>query len=410
MSLIESKQIFLQNIMILTSYPEGKRAAEAGLEHFQYLNEFWMRPTLSQSWSEWGRLAAAAAIKIPVEGIILTTNHLESFNMVLKKKYIQQHLHSGHCLRFDLLIILLITEILPKEQERMMEQSRFHSIASGVPPYTFTAGCASSHHAGTSHFLQLGQTGEGLCTCIDFSNKGGACKHLRAFHLIVDGWASRSLCGPFHYPTSPSSAREIKQKSLNNEPSIHGNATQNLPPTIPLKDDVLEQWVNLQAVAQDRTVFEGLDEEEEQTNFGRDLDEEEPRSQVFDYVDSPNIFDGQRDAVNAQIGHCIMEEVASLLPRLRGLETLMNDAMALTQSAQLLELDAVLCSITSHISTATLENSISSTSSTPYNNSEQADEGANIHNVQKKRRCKRAMIRAPSPEENQKRKKSHGTL
>ncbi|KAJ3831281.1 hypothetical protein F5878DRAFT_549746 [Lentinula raphanica] len=115
-SLIQSQRDVFQGI--LTRYPEGKRAAEAGLEHLHYLDHFWLKLSLWQSWSEWGRLAAAAVIKIPVEGIIPTTNHLESFNMVLKKKYIEQHLHSGHRLRFDILIILLITEILPKVYSR----------------------------------------------------------------------------------------------------------------------------------------------------------------------------------------------------------------------------------------------------------------------------------------------------
>ncbi|KAJ3729620.1 hypothetical protein C8R42DRAFT_560734, partial [Lentinula raphanica] len=85
-SLIQSQRDVFQGIS--THHPEGKRAAEAGLEHLHYLDHFWLKLSLWQSWSEWGRLAAAAVIEIPVEGIIPTTNHLESFNMVLKKKYI----------------------------------------------------------------------------------------------------------------------------------------------------------------------------------------------------------------------------------------------------------------------------------------------------------------------------------
>lgn len=117
----------------------AKPAAEGGLAHLNYLDANWMSISLWQSWSEWGRLTAAAAIKIPVEGIIPTTNHLESFNAVLKRKYIQQHVHSGHRLRFDILIFLLITQILPQiynhrrliQEHRRFLNERFSAAAGG---------------------------------------------------------------------------------------------------------------------------------------------------------------------------------------------------------------------------------------------------------------------------------------
>ncbi|KAE9389767.1 hypothetical protein BT96DRAFT_834462, partial [Gymnopus androsaceus JB14] len=67
---------------------EAKHPAQAGLTHLKYIEVNWMSLSLWQSWSEWGRIAAAAAIGIPVDGIIPTTNHLESFNAILKRKYI----------------------------------------------------------------------------------------------------------------------------------------------------------------------------------------------------------------------------------------------------------------------------------------------------------------------------------
>ncbi|KAJ3871771.1 hypothetical protein F5051DRAFT_311950, partial [Lentinula edodes] len=56
---------------------------------------------------------AAAWIGLPIEGIIPTTDHLESFNAILKRKYVTRYLRSGHRLRFDALILLLVTQILP---------------------------------------------------------------------------------------------------------------------------------------------------------------------------------------------------------------------------------------------------------------------------------------------------------
>ena len=63
--------------------------------------------------SEWGRIQASAIIGIPVEGIMPTTNHLESFNTILKCKHLPAWLHSGHCLHFDSLIHILIMRVLP---------------------------------------------------------------------------------------------------------------------------------------------------------------------------------------------------------------------------------------------------------------------------------------------------------
>ena len=66
-----------------------------------------------QSWSDFGQVRASAALKISIDGVIPTTNHLESFNGILKRKHLASFLHSGHRLRFDSLIHILITRILP---------------------------------------------------------------------------------------------------------------------------------------------------------------------------------------------------------------------------------------------------------------------------------------------------------
>ena len=48
----------------------------------------------------------------PGRGVILTMNHLESFNVILKRKHLPTWLHSGRCLWFDSLIHILIMQIL----------------------------------------------------------------------------------------------------------------------------------------------------------------------------------------------------------------------------------------------------------------------------------------------------------
>ena len=79
-------------------------AAYGGIKHIDYLIAHWMPVPMWKSWSEWGRVAASTILNIPIEGVIPTTNHLESFNSILKRKHLPAHLRSGHRLRFDSLI------------------------------------------------------------------------------------------------------------------------------------------------------------------------------------------------------------------------------------------------------------------------------------------------------------------
>jgi hypothetical protein len=67
---------------------------------------------MRQSWSDFGRVRASACLKISIDGVIPTTNHFEFFNGILKRKHLASCLHSGHRVRFDSLIHILITRIL----------------------------------------------------------------------------------------------------------------------------------------------------------------------------------------------------------------------------------------------------------------------------------------------------------
>lgn len=100
-------------LQVLELDPNSASAAHGGIKHIDYLVSFWMPLPMWQSWSEWGRVAASTLLKIPVEGVIPTTNHLESFNAILKRKHLPAWLHSGRRLRFDSLIHILITRVLP---------------------------------------------------------------------------------------------------------------------------------------------------------------------------------------------------------------------------------------------------------------------------------------------------------
>ena len=99
--------------------------AQGGQKHLDYLMANWMPLALWQSWSEFGHVSASTLLKIPVEGIIPTTNHLESFNGLLKRKHLATWLRSGHRLHFNFLINILIIRILPEVYGHRKAQQQY---------------------------------------------------------------------------------------------------------------------------------------------------------------------------------------------------------------------------------------------------------------------------------------------
>ena len=99
-----------------------------------------MLESLWQSWSQKGCSVASTILKIPIEGVLPTINHLDLFNLVLKQKHIPRWQRSGSCLHFDFLIQILINNILPdifathisiKAYQAWLTE-RFEKLAGGV--------------------------------------------------------------------------------------------------------------------------------------------------------------------------------------------------------------------------------------------------------------------------------------
>ena len=110
--LLDDKQ---SNMMaIADNDTTAQSAAKAGIEFLGYIKTTWMPEALWQGWSQKGHVVAAMLLNIPIEGVLSTTNHLESFNCLLKRQYIPHWQRSGAWLRFDFLIHILITKILPE--------------------------------------------------------------------------------------------------------------------------------------------------------------------------------------------------------------------------------------------------------------------------------------------------------
>lgn len=240
-----------------------------------------MPPEMWRSWSKKGRADAAAAMGVPVETIIRTSNHLESFNGKLKGAEIPQWQHSGRCLRFDVLTYHLVIDIVPRifvrhrianaysewKTERfcsaaggadlrsvstngtsgaqgaprgtssatgggfvartwyaddarrdqaartLFAENHLHPIPAGCA-YELWATCRSSEDASRHYSLTVHPSGAATCTCLDWRQRGGACKHLRAFRILLDEW---SRCGQlshrFLFPLTEAEAVETEQRN-----------------------------------------------------------------------------------------------------------------------------------------------------------------------------------------------------
>jgi hypothetical protein len=234
---------------------EAPQLAKNALAHLTYLSEYWLSELLWESWLDYGRQKAATILGCPIEGVLPTTNHLESFNGLLKNKHLRCWQRGGRRLRVDVLVKLLVHQILPSifAQRRLVasEHRRCEDLVERIPggvqvvdvwngakasaaavvPTCFlvpdeirdrkarllaegkqvstpkwTKGglrfnCYSDlalDHKTTAiaYNIYLGFDGSGSCTCGDFANNGGACKHIRAALLQVDALCAAGVVLP----------------------------------------------------------------------------------------------------------------------------------------------------------------------------------------------------------------------
>jgi len=115
----------------LCTEQESTSSATAGLAYLDYLTKTWLTEPLWQNWSQFRRIQAANALGITIQKVAPTTNHLEALNSVLKRKHIRRFQKGGRRLRFDLLIHLLVTRILPGIfQQRQVETEYYNWLSS----------------------------------------------------------------------------------------------------------------------------------------------------------------------------------------------------------------------------------------------------------------------------------------
>ncbi|KAF7790755.1 hypothetical protein EIP86_001712 [Pleurotus ostreatoroseus] len=102
-----------------------------------YLRDWWCREALWHSSSDFGRAVAATHMGCAIDGVLPTTNHLESFNGVLKRGHLRRWQHGQKRLRLDVLVNILITHIILSifEQRALeaVEELHWEEMVSKLP-------------------------------------------------------------------------------------------------------------------------------------------------------------------------------------------------------------------------------------------------------------------------------------
>ncbi|KAG8740946.1 hypothetical protein FRC11_015058, partial [Ceratobasidium sp. 423] len=212
-------------------------SAGKGLTHVEYLSSCWVTNALWESWSDGGRFAAAAAIGVAIQEVVMTNNHLESFNGLLKHKILKGWSRGGRRIRVDTLVFMLALKVAQSifQQRRLEEEERkmLRKALEGVPGADELIGKGQTTHkpieapvaylspdtrrdeearlllqqkrlsrpaihekgieltcwsvqsidsngVAIAYTIWLGFDRVALCTCPDFQHRGGACKHMRA--------------------------------------------------------------------------------------------------------------------------------------------------------------------------------------------------------------------------------------
>ncbi|KAJ7880819.1 hypothetical protein B0H13DRAFT_2541220, partial [Mycena leptocephala] len=243
------------------------------IEHINYLDGYWTTDNLWKSWSDFGRKVAASLLGCEMDGVIPTTNHLESFNGVLKRKHLRCWQNGGRRIRVDVLNQILTIHILPsifqerrlyqKQQLRIDAQIRQlpgganllknrssgrqilpkiayllpdaqrderarELLAAGqlsAPTFvpetsTFLFTCYSSlalehEREPVKYTISMGLDGVVTCKCLDFERHGGACKHIRGGLFFLQTLRAGGIPLPaIPIPSSITEAHALQTKAV----------------------------------------------------------------------------------------------------------------------------------------------------------------------------------------------------
>ncbi|KAF5329927.1 hypothetical protein D9758_018641 [Tetrapyrgos nigripes] len=177
------------------------------------------------------------------------------------------------------------------------------------------AKCQSSEGK-EAYSLELDQSGKALCTCWDFCRCGGACKHLRALQICLNGWLQRNAKPPFTYPA-------LLSKAL----AIHDSE----------KDSAVSNLAGLQFLAQDMTTLgykADLDEENNMKGAKETEAVEDNKGEVEEEAVVTMNFGNKEQwaAIDFQNTVILESEINSILPKLTRIDQALKDLPSLSST------------------------------------------------------------------------------
>jgi hypothetical protein len=194
------------------------------------------------------------------------------------------------------------------------------------------------------YWLTVHPSGSGTCTCPDWINRGGACKHLRAFRIVIEEWsAAGKLQYRYHFPTTQEDALHIREQNLlwygiNYEDAVTLPAVNAIAVPRPTTLETLcanSSHIPLQPINAP------LPSVEQQAELQMDMEALSNLPPDIMPLDSTNLLVNQR-AIKTQIQQRYQHYIAQTLPILHGMNTLLNDSFPCSTTENLDDFIATL--------------------------------------------------------------------
>ncbi|BGP50138.1 hypothetical protein JCM10450v2_006049 [Rhodotorula kratochvilovae] len=367
-----------------------------------YLRSYWLQPDLFESWSDGSRRAAAALLAVELDVIVSTTNHLESFNNVLKNRMLAPFKNGGGRLRLNLLVHLLIHRLLPtfflsrraddsaarhraacfgldreyagkinapqpdcawnpSQGDPEPAEQRFSVTAVSPDRTTFRIVTLSSTvtpgipahltetYDQTITFVEASTLAAATCTCPAYQRSRRVCTHLRAAQAYL-AHCARQFPDLYRPPSFPSSAPEAAE--LDRRLITCATSTYDAPRPLPLNDVCI--------LVEDSAALEEEDDDHPGAGAAESSDPSDPSDaeSEADFEDTSTSWSAESDAelraracggggVTTQVELQLQRELGAAQRALAAAAAVVVDAPALT-SRMRAELDAFQVSLASY--------------------------------------------------------------
>jgi hypothetical protein len=206
------------------------------------------------------------------------------------------------------------------------------------------------------YWLTSHPSGHATCTCADWLQRGGACKHLRALRcLITSSVAAGSLQYPFHFPENISQAHEVLKRNKH----WYGNYYQQSltePLTYPFMSPTPPPSLSLPSgntplpppTMPDVSLVPTIDQEAQIESKLTTIGAVDSESNWEDAVDQGK-YETNRDAIDHQHQQRLDNLISISLPNLHGILNILQDYTPSMASPLISEFSQVISTLSTQI-------------------------------------------------------------